>query len=146
MPKTFWQPPKPEADGVIETLDRQQRNLLLSYTELAFAVLRREAFDYRSPPQARIRAAKLLLDAASRTAAIKDCKVQVAELESLDPGKEARKRLTLEELETLGDFIDNRDAGLEITPEEIRVAQKYANIEQEIRTMKNHRLSERRSR
>src|SRR5882757_1221950 len=86
-------------------LDPHVTRLILCHTAAALSVLRREMFNPRSSPANRIRAAQILLEDASRTAAIEAEKTQLAQLESLDPQKAALESLTRIELRTLQEMI-----------------------------------------
>jgi hypothetical protein len=126
-----------------EAITRQMRHGILCHGQAAILVLRREMLNYRSSPANRIRAARILADMAFRTGAMEDNKAQLAQLELVDPQKEALKRLTPDELRCLRQFTADRDDGTQLSPHQVAIARKFAAFERDIRATKLRRLSRR---
>jgi len=124
-----------------EAITRQMRHGILCHGQAAISVLRREMLNYGSSPANRIRAARILADLALRTGAMEDNKAQLAQLELVDPEKEALKRLTPDELRCLRQFTADRDDGTQLSPRQVAIARKFAALERDIRATKRRRLS-----
>ena len=126
-----------------EAINREMRHAILCHGQAAILVLRREMLNYRSSPANRIRAARILADMAFRTGAMEDNKAQLAQLELVDPEKEALKRLAPDELRSLRQFTADRDDGTQLSPHQVAIARKFAAFERDIRATKLRRLSRR---
>jgi len=96
-------------------------------------------FDF--PPRPRGHRGGILADLALRTAAIEDNKAQLAQLELVDPEKEALKRLAPAELRSLRQFTADREDGTQLSPYQVAIARKLAAFERDIRATKLRRLS-----
>lgn len=117
--------------------------LVSAHAMAALHTLRRAMFDPRASPATRMRAAQVLLELGLRAAAMQDEKAQLTRLEELDPQKAALERLAEGDLCRLQQLTMDRDEGIDLDPQQIALARKFAALEQEIRANKLRRLGKR---